>query len=532
MARVFNTTGSCHPELHYMVNIENKLVQIKKLIDSGAYFTINRARQYGKTTTIEGLRTYLEDDYIVLSLDFQAIGSAEFQSEERFCTAFAQECVECIQYSEKQSIGINMSAVDDLEKAADSGSAFTLRLLFKHIRMLCETAEKPIVLMIDEVDSATNNQVFLDFLAQLRLAYLNRARKKTFQSVILAGVHDVKNIRYKIRPEEEHKVNSPWNIAAIFKVNMSFSVDDIEGMLHEYEADYHTGMDISEIAGLIYDYTSGYPFLVSRVCQIIDEDIAGTEEFPSKADAWTNAGFTEAVKVLICEKNTLYESLIGKIINYPELKKTISEILFTGRQYEFVTINPDIEMAAMYGFIKNEYNKVAISNRIFESVLYRYFLSEEAVGSKVYDSALSDQSQFIVNGRLDMKHILERFIETFDDIYGDQSESFVEEVGRKYFMLYLKPIINGTGHSYVEARTRNFKRTDMIVQYHGEQFVIEMKIWNGPKYHEEGEQQLTEYLDSYHLDTGYMLTFNFNKKKERGIKEKIVNGKVLIEGLV
>ena len=34
--------------------------------------------------------------------------------------------------------------------------------------MICEAADRKIVLMIDEVDSAANNQVFIDFLAQLR----------------------------------------------------------------------------------------------------------------------------------------------------------------------------------------------------------------------------------------------------------------------------------------------------------------------------------------------------------------------------
>ena len=28
-------------------------------------------------------------------------------------------------------------------------------------------------------------------------------------------------------------------------------------MLEEYEKDYHTGMDIDTMAGLIYDYTAG-----------------------------------------------------------------------------------------------------------------------------------------------------------------------------------------------------------------------------------------------------------------------------------
>ena len=49
----FNVTGACDPQLHYMVDIKDRLEEIKKLIDQGAYFTINRARQYGKTTHCE-----------------------------------------------------------------------------------------------------------------------------------------------------------------------------------------------------------------------------------------------------------------------------------------------------------------------------------------------------------------------------------------------------------------------------------------------------------------------------------------------
>ena len=136
--------------------------------------------------------------------------------------------------------------------------------------------------MIDEVDSASNNQVFLDFLAQLRAYYIDRDVRPTFWSVILAGVYDVKNLRQRIRPQEAHKVNSPWNIAADFKVEMSFSKEEIKGMLRQYENDWDTGMDVEKIAGLLYDYTSGYPFLVSRLCKIIDEDVSREKLFYCK----------------------------------------------------------------------------------------------------------------------------------------------------------------------------------------------------------------------------------------------------------
>ena len=532
MMRVFNTTGPCNPEIHYMVNIDKKLEQIKRLIDAGAYFNMNKARQYGKTTTIKALKNYLSREYVVLPLDFQKIGNEEFTTAELFCRAFIRHLLATINSKKAPIAGLDKKALDDMYKAENNAEMLSLNKLFTYLQMLCETAEKPVVLIIDEVDSASNNQVFLDFLAQLRGDYLNRDEVYTFQSVILAGVHDVKNIRYKIRPEEAHKVNSPWNIAADFNIDMSFSADGIAGMLQEYENDHHTGMDTEKIAGLIYEYTSGYPFLVSRICQLIDSGIAGTAPHPDKKAAWTEAEFVDAVKQLINEPNSLFQSLIGKLINIPEMNELVAKILFSGVSIPYVAVNQEISLAGMYGFIKSQDNVIAISNRIFESVLYNYLLSQDALDSEMYHAALEEKPQYVENGCLNMKHVLARFVEIFDEIYGDKDESFREDVGRKYFMLFMKPIINGVGFSYVEARTRDLKRTDMIVQYGSEQFIIEMKIWKGPKYHAEGEKQLAEYLDIYHQNTGYLLTFNFNKHKMRGIKEEVVNGKTLIEATV
>lgn len=78
MIRRFNVTGACDPQCHYMVDIQDKLDEIKTLIDSGAYFTMNRARQYGKTTTLNALAEYLKKDYVVISLDFQMLSYGDW----------------------------------------------------------------------------------------------------------------------------------------------------------------------------------------------------------------------------------------------------------------------------------------------------------------------------------------------------------------------------------------------------------------------------------------------------------------------
>ena len=387
--------------------------------------------------------------------------------------------------------------------------------------------------MIDEVDSASNNQVFLDFLGQLRAQYINRFQQTAFKSVILAGVYDVKNLRHKIRPDEEHKYNSPWNIAADFKIDMSFSKTEIAGMLQDYEKDHHTGMNVDEIATLLYQHTLGYPFLVSRLCQIMDEDIAINYDENRLKSVWTRQGFFTAVRMLLAEKNTLFESLSEKLNRYPELNDMLQSLLFTGKAIAYNYYEPAISVATMFGFVKNNHGVLAIANRIFETWLYNLYLStSEMQKQQIYSDALLDKNQFIVNGHLNMRQILERFVIHFNDLYGDSDETFIEQEGRKYFLLYLRPIINGTGNYYIEAETREQKRTDVIVDYRGEQYIIEMKIWHGQEYNTRGEKQLAEYLDAYHVNQGYMISFNFNQKKEIGVHEILIDDKKIIEAVV
>ena len=368
--------------------------------------------------------------------------------------------------------------------------------------------------------------MFLDFLAQLRDGYLRRQSRGVpgFKSVILAGVTDIKNLKRKIRPDEAHKFNSPWNIAADFNIDMSLSAEGIAGMLDDYENDHHTGMNTSIIAQEIHDYTSGYPFLVSRICQLIDTEFS---------DSWTISGVSEAVKRILLEKNTLFDSLMGKVYDNKSLSDILQSILFGG---ERIPYNPDsvsIIDGEMYGFVKKENGSLVIANRIFETRIYNYFLNQsEMKDSPISRSGSESKEMFIENGHLQMDKLLKHYVTVFDDIYEGKADSFSEEEGRRRFLLFIRPIINGTGNYYVESRTRNNERMDIVIDYLGERFVVELKIWRGEAYHENGEKQLANYLDHYHLDKGYLLTYSFNKNRKSDFVTNQVEGKTIFEAFV
>lgn len=525
----FNTTGTCYEYKHYMVNLDERVQEIKKMVDRGEYFCINRGRQYGKTTTLRCLKKALDSEYTVFSISFEGMGDSSFASLEACGKAFFERLLD---NALKQENDFLNSKVLKFLKRVGKGGFFGIKVtsenLSSAISDFCLLNDKPVVVIIDEVDQAGNYDSFIKFLGLLRDKFLNREDVPTFHSVILSGVYDVKNLKLKIRPEEQHQYNSPWNIASQFDVSMELSESGIQGMLEDYESEHHTGMDTAKIAKLLSDYTSGYPFLVSRLCQIIDEKLNQN---------WNEEGFLEAVKVILSEKNTLFDDMVKKFDSFPEMKEMLRKILYCGEKISYNADDREVEIATLFNFIKNDGGKIKLSNRIFETRMYNLFLFEAqrdagAKDSEIINNGSIDRPLFIKNGKLDMKVVLERFCVHFNEIYDKNDAKFIEKQGRKFFLFFLKPIINGTGNFYVEAETRDERRMDIVVDYAGERFVIELKIWRGDSYNEQGEEQLSEYLDYFGLDRGYLVSFCFNKDKKVGVKEISLGNRTIVEAVV
>jgi hypothetical protein len=167
MAKQFNITGTCFPDEHYMADVSGKMQIVREMIEAGHYFIINRPRQYGKTTTLYTLSDILRKtgEYIVLNTSFEGMGDAVFTDEATFSKGFVRRLTKyAAAYAPdlkdwlRQS-AMNMNSLDDVDEL---------------ISELVEKAGQKVVLMIDEVDKSSNNQLFVSFLAMLRNKYLER----------------------------------------------------------------------------------------------------------------------------------------------------------------------------------------------------------------------------------------------------------------------------------------------------------------------------------------------------------------------
>lgn len=391
----FNLTGVCVPDKHYMVDLSEKVdLIVRNYIEQGAYFTINRARQFGKTTMLSALARRLADDYLVIRLSFEGIDDDNFRDSTSFVNMFVKNVTKRLHHINAGQELTEMWSSTYYDTSVVTDKAFDI--LGDKITRLCSNAEKGVILLVDEADKSSDNQIFLNFLGMLRNKYLDMQEglDTSFHNVILAGVYNIKNLKLKLRPEDERKYNSPWNIAVNFDVDMSFSADEISKMLVQYSIDTGIEMDTRAVSERIRFYTNGYPFLVSWLCKWIDEH--GKRQ-------WTVQNVENAEKELLNNDNTLFDDMIKNIENNNELKQTVAQVLLEGKQLLYAKSDAAVNLGLMFGIFTDKEKKVCISNIIFETYLYNHIIVGKMREQHIFDY---ENNQFIENGKLDMEQAL------------------------------------------------------------------------------------------------------------------------------
>lgn len=509
MVKKFNETGLCFPEDHFMADISKKIDATYKMVEEGAYFIINRPRQYGKTTVLYTIADKLiaSGQYVVFNISFEGIGDAVFSDEEKFSQGFvetlsdfAYESAPHLESWMKEQI----SEVDSLKK------------LSKFISQLGDKAGKKIVLLIDEVDKSSDNQLFVSFLAMLRNKYLDRKRIKTFHSVILAGVHDVKSLKLKISPDSEQKYNSPWNIATVFSVDMNLNPSEIKPMLEDYVQERGVKMDTEWFANRLFFFTSGYPYLVSKLCKIIDEDI-----LPKKTvKEWTEGDLNKAFNLILREEhNANFDTLVKNLEHYPELYNLAFSIIFDSELKPYSSDNSVVNLGILHGiFAESTDGNIIIHNRIYRERIANLMVSKWHTSQTKLHIPVLDNSDFkslyrLPNNGLDMEKVITKFQAFMKEQYSDKDQKLLEREGRLIFLAFLKPILNGAGFDFKEPQISEERRLDVVITYNQFKYVAELKVWYGPIAHEKGLNQLADYLERQELQTGYLLIFDPSLKK-------------------
>lgn len=521
MVKKFNETGLCFPDEHFMADISAKIDATYKMVEDGAYFIINRPRQYGKTTMLYTIADKLiaSAQYVVFNISFEGISDKNFIDEALFAPGFIRLLAKSAR-SFAPEIAAKLLAV--------MPTITSLDLLSDFITDFAEKTDKKIVLLIDEVDKSSNNQLFISFLAMLRNKYFDRRRDKTFHSVILAGVHDVKSLKLKISPNSEQKYNSPWNIATVFSVDMNLSATEIKPMLDDYAQERGLKMDTEWFANRLFFFTSGYPYLVSKLCKLIDEDI-----LPKKiVKEWTEEDLNKAVLLLLREEhNANFDTLMKNIEHYPELHDLLFSLIFDSERKPYSADNPVVNLGRLHGiFSESSDGNIMIHNRIYRErisnmMMSKWHTSQTKLDIPVLDSTEAQSQYRLPNNGLNMEKVITNFQYFMKEQHSDKDAKFLERDGRLIFLAFLRPILNGSGFEFKEPQISDEKRLDVVITYNQFKYIAELKLWYGAAAHEKGLKQLAGYLERQNLDVGYLLIFDHSKKKTWKKDWIEVNGK-------
>lgn len=209
MERFFNTEGPIKSDSHYAIEPLKRcnLNEILALIQRQKYFVLHAPRQTGKTSFMLALMDYLnaQGTYHSLYINVE-LGQAWREDVTMAMQSILSELTSRAKYMLNDPFPRTVWN-EILDK---DGPGAALNQLLTH---WCAETEKPIVLMIDEIDALVGDTL-LSVLRQLRAGYDKRPAFFP-QSIILCGVRDIRD--YRIHASSEKAIitgGSAFNIKA------------------------------------------------------------------------------------------------------------------------------------------------------------------------------------------------------------------------------------------------------------------------------------------------------------------------------
>ncbi|MCI5122777.1 MAG: ATP-binding protein, partial [Candidatus Electrothrix sp. AUS4] len=216
LRKKFNTTGPCLEERHYMLPPEQRLAEVRDLIDDHAFFVIHAPRQTGKTTLLRNLSRRLtqEGKYAALTISLESFIRSDVQQAMPGILARLHYDSE-FQLPEE----LRPPAPNLCETTPDVA-------LLTYLSTWSKNIARPVVLFLDEIDSISG-PLLLSILRQLRDGYTSRPAPFP-QSIALVGLKDVRD--YKIQIREDAKslgTASPFNVKARSLTMRNFTESEV-----------------------------------------------------------------------------------------------------------------------------------------------------------------------------------------------------------------------------------------------------------------------------------------------------------------
>ena len=503
--KTFGTYGPVNPKENYVVSRAEELADFIKRVKLGRYIVIFAPRQTGKTTffqwALDALAAETTETYFPIELNFEVYEN--YSASEFYPTLYNRIYEEIVRVFRERGIVPSEDLSQFLENTKLTDHIAMLEF-FQQFRVFL--GDEKLVLLIDEFDGIPSDAVN-GFLHALRNIYVHRSMRGCPYSVGIVGVKDITQLNL-------NRSISPFNIQDEFTLP-NFTLEQVRELLAQYTDE--VGQPFApEVIEALHKQTGGQPFLVNRFAQILTEEMA-----ISKDETIQMAHFAEAHTQLLEETNANISHLLTNIRRNPRFESVLMRIA----SYETgLRFNPDDEIIselATYGVITKGADRMCeILNPIYQQRIIQAF--KPLVNGLEQEYFPEDTHQDLANYLTSTNQIkMDSLLDNFRDFIARAGFRILlvpdtpkEFVGQHLLYAYLDQFVQLIhGHLYLEGQTGRGK-IDLAIFYNAKKYIVETKIWEGPRSYQAGKKQLAAYLKLEGASEGYYVVFDHRTEPE------------------
>lgn len=501
--RFFNNAGPVKCSDHYCLPpLERfELAEVEHLIAQQRYFVLHAPRQTGKTTSLLALMDHLntQGNYYSLYVNVEAAQAAR-ENVERAMRLIVNETVSNASlYLNDQSLKAIRADIAALGSWEDG--------LSQLLSEWAQQSDKPIVLMLDEVDALIGDTL-ISLLRQLRAGYTKRPAAFP-QTIILCGIRDVRD--YRIHSSHSKEIitgGSAFNIKAESLRMGNFTQTEVEQLYLQHTAE--TGQVFTaEAVQQIWALTQGQPWLVNALGYELTFRMKENRDRNRIIDP---AAVNQAKEHLILRRDTHLDQLIDKL-QEARVRRVIEPILVGEIEPERLP-SDDVQYVADLGLITSR-GQLRIANLIYQEVIPREL---------VYTTSLTITQEPTWYLGADGCLQIDKLLSAFQQFFREHSEHWLErfdykEAGPQLLLqAFLQRIVNSGGRIEREYGLGR-QRTDLLILWpYGEgqmqRGVLELKILHRSLAAtlEQGLEQVWQYGDRCGAEERHLLIFDRSNK--------------------
>jgi len=480
--------------------LRNMGQELMALIEQKDYFVIHAARQSGKTTLLKELARKINAESKLYVLYCSLEGVQQLIEPEKGIPAIVKTIKAALNdHNMPRGFAENADINDITNVLKTSLSAY------------CKTLDKPLVIFVDEADCLSNGTL-IAFLRQLRYGYIDRGSVPFVHSITLVGMRNLRDYKASIRPDSETLGStSPFNIITEAMTLSNFTSEEVAELYSQHTT--ATGQVFEkDAAQFIFEQTQGQPWLVNAIAREAVEKIC---KFDYSA-VITQDIAKQAIQNLVLARGTHFDSLMERL-KEERIRKVIQPLIL-GEEFVIDKSSDNFLYTRDLGLIRDCKGKTEPANPIYAELIVRTLNwdAQEAIKTKYEDYELP---HYLKGGKININALLKDFqsfwrenSEIWTTKYKENFYQYDEAAPHLVIQAFLQRVLNGGGHISREmALGKN--RADICVEWEGQKYPIELKIYQSAKTAKDATVQILKYMERVGSKAGWVVIFDRTPKK-------------------